>query len=174
MSIPNFFISTGKVDSINRKHDSKLQSVKRDRYLFFIYLIMENTASHIYVLPKRTRIFLAISRMLACAPVDFHTSIKSKLFNNKILTEYLSVCSFSTFFINASTVSHLLSFPLTAAHLPSDGCRLRTPDLDHFWVMSFLLVRHVPRLISWERRTTIANRHTLRRFISRYTHTLYI
>ena len=77
MSIANFLISTGKVYSINRKLDSWLQSVKRDRYLLFRYFILVNAASHICVLPKRTRIFLAIARRLKYAIADFHASIKS-------------------------------------------------------------------------------------------------
>ena len=27
------------------------------------------------------------------------------------------------------------------------------------WVLSFLLVPHLPRLVAWERRTTVADRH---------------
>ena len=72
VSIANFLKSTGKVDSINRKRDSKLQSVKRDRYMFFWYFILENSAWHICVLPKKTRMFLAISRRLRYGTADFH------------------------------------------------------------------------------------------------------
>lgn len=79
MSFANLLKSTVKVESINRKPDSKLQSVKRDRYLLFKYFILENAASHTYVVPKRTRIFRAISHSLRNATADFHTSTTSRL-----------------------------------------------------------------------------------------------
>ena len=90
---------------------------------------MENAATRIYILPKRTRIFLDISRRLGYASADFHAYIKSKMVNNSILIEYLFVCSFSTFYANVYAVSNLFCIRLTAAHLPSDGRRLRNHDI---------------------------------------------
>ena len=41
-------------------------------------------------------------------------------------------------------------------------------NLELFWIISFLLVPHLPRLMAWKRRTAVADRQTDRHYENLY------
>ena len=57
------------------------------------------------------------------------------------------------------------AFPILASRQPRIDYSALKYNHDLPWVMSFLLVPHLPRLIRLDRRTAVADKQTLKKFI---------